>query len=608
MTPARSDERAAGRDEPAASPSRSVVLPAGLVAAATYLAMVTWMFWHPGFSPHQFKAYFANDQESYLSIAVNFAHGDFRSVEPFTQTGGIFYPRAYYQGLGLVAHATHSDPVVWWWVGSLGTQALLAGCVGAASAAFTGRRWVALLGPLALTSGVFGVLGGTGWLTLLHGHAVLWGPFAELFAGNGAAVAVAVDALCLLALVGVVSGRITGLGAWALALVVAVLIGAMASVHTYTFLTGAYVVSYVLAWHGLLRRGGRTGMVAAAVSAVAVVVLFVAGPRLAAEAGPLTLLVAGLVPAAPGLLLAVAADRRLLAGFALAVLGAAPQVVLTAVGVSSGDPFLLYRQSSSESGDLGVPLGSGLFHGLLLLVALGLVLTAGLAVRRTWWTSMALGAGFAWVLLWTNDSWGANQEPYRLWLNGYTMLLPVAMVVGAWVVGELGTRWVRLAGAGFVALALVSLTDYLAFSLTTGIGDTIDYRTAQLDAVAAVTAGIPADDDSLVLAGPCVAPRALKIRTGRAVAYENVGMAWATEHDALVALVPQMWPGHSPPASTGARVGLDVALARRAGVGYVVGDTGCPQQYADPSLKLVRTATYRTPLGPAAQIQLWRLY
>ena len=85
------------------------------------------MFWSPGFSLHQFKAYFANDQQSYLTIAVDFANGDFRSVEPYTQTGSIYYPRAYYQAIGLLARLTHSDPVVWWWIGSLGSQALLAG-------------------------------------------------------------------------------------------------------------------------------------------------------------------------------------------------------------------------------------------------------------------------------------------------------------------------------------------------------------------------------------------------------------------------------------------------------------------------------------------------
>jgi hypothetical protein len=581
------------------------VLACGVVAAVVHLVMVTWMFWGPGFSPHQFKAFFANDQESYLAIAVNIAHGDFRSVEPFTQTGTIYYPRAYYQGLGLVAHVTHSDPVVWWWAGSLGTQALLAGVVGAASAAFSGRRWAALLGPMALTAGVFGELRGTGWLTLLHEHGVLWGPFAEFFAGNGATVAVAVAALCLIALVGVVSARITGRRALVVAFAVAVLLGAMASVHTYTFLTGSYVVTFVLAFRGLLGRRGRVALVAAVVTLALVVALFVAGPRVAAGVGPLALLVGGLLPAAPGVLLAIAEDRRILAGLVLAALGAAPQVVMTAVGVSSADPFLLYRQDSTGSADLGVPLGLGIFHGALLLVGLALVLTAGLVARRTWWTAMALGAACAWVLLWTNDSWGASQEPYRLWLNGYTMLLPVVIVVGAWIVGELGARWVRVAGAAFMVLALVSLTDYLAFSLSPGIGNTIDYHSSQLDAVHRATADVPPEGrNGLVLAGPCIEPRALKIRTGLAVAYENVGMAWAAEHEALVALVPEMWPGHSPAPGAG----LDVEQARAAGVGYVLADTGCAdQQYADPALRLVRSEGYRTPAGAAARVELWRL-
>ena len=107
-----------------------------------------------------------------------------------------------------------------------------------------------------------------------------------------------------------------------------------------------------------------------------------------------------------------------------------------------------------------------------------------------------------------------------------------------------------------------------------------------------------------MLAGPCIDPNALKIRTGVAVAFENVGMAWATEHDALVALVPDMWAGHSPPAGSP----LDVAAAREAGVRYVLTDSSCAgPDYRDPSLELVRSASYPTAAGPTAQVQLWRL-
>ena len=160
------------------------------------------------------------------------------------------------------------------------------------------------------------------------------------------------------------------------------MIGATASVHTYTFLTGTYVVTYVVAFAGLLWRRGRGALVAAAVSVVLLVALFVVGPRLADSASPLALLVLGLLPAAPGALLAIAHDRRILAGFAAIAVGAAPQVVLTTLGVASGDAFLEYRQASTRVADLGVPLGIGLFHGSLLLVALLLVLLAGLAARH----------------------------------------------------------------------------------------------------------------------------------------------------------------------------------------------------------------------------------
>ncbi len=592
---------------------RAVVLACGVVAAALHLVMVTWMFWGQGFSLHEFKAYFANDQESYLAIAVNVANGDFRSVEPFTQTGAIHYPRLYYQGLGLLSYLTHVDPVVWWWVVGLGAQAALAGVVGAFSAALSGRRWLALLGPVALNAGIFGELRGTTWLTVLREHSVIWGSFAEFFAVNGATVAVAIDAMALIVLVGVVSGRITGRRALVAALGCALVLGAMASVHTYTFLTGAYVVTYVVAIFGILGARGRRSAAAAGVSALLLAGLFVVGPRLVAGVGPLALLVAGLLPAAPGVLLAAARERRILAGAALLVLAATPQVVLTAAGVAGGDPFLNYRQGSTGTVDLGVPVGLGLLHGIVLVSALLLVLAGGIAARQHWWTAIAIGSTLAWVLLWTNDVWGASQEPNRFWRNGFTLLLPVVVVVGAWMLAELDRRWLRAAGAGLVLAAVLSLTDYLSFSLSPGVADTIDYHSPQMDAVATVVRGLDRDVGRdvdrvgarrLVLAGPCLAPRSVKIRTGLPVAYENVGMAWSARHDALVALVPDMWEEHSPPEDAG----LDVDTARSAGVAYVLVDTSCTgPDYSDPALTPAGTARYRTSRGVMAEIQLWRL-
>jgi hypothetical protein len=149
--------------------------------------------------------------------------------------------------------------------------------------------------------------------------------------------------------VGVVSARITGRRALVVAFAVAVLLGALASVHTYTFLTGSYVVTFVLAFHGLLGRRGRVPLVAAGVTPALVVALFVAGPRVAADVGPLALLVGGLLPAAPGVLLAIAEDRRILAGLVLAAVGAAPQVVMTRGRRARGS-------GGAGSGDVAGPL------------------------------------------------------------------------------------------------------------------------------------------------------------------------------------------------------------------------------------------------------------
>ena len=132
--------------------------------------------------------------------------------------------------------------------------------------------------------------------------------------------------------------------------------------------------------------------------------------------GPLVLLVLAMAPALPGLFLLWRQVGRVVL---FAVLGyglaAAPQVVLTLAGILGGDAFLSFRTGSAN--DLSVRPVDGLVAASPVLLPVLLVLAAGIRYREPLWVAVSGGGAAAWFVAATNDVWGANQEPYRMYLN-----------------------------------------------------------------------------------------------------------------------------------------------------------------------------------------------
>lgn len=508
-----------------------------------------------------FRGYFANDQMSYAAIATNVAQGNLAFVEPFTLTGTSFYPSAWYQVVGLVAWATGLPVWVLWQVmGALVVMAAVA-TVGWLGLKLSGRSWAPLLPGLALLTGTLATLTSGDWLSVLGHHAVLWGPFGSLFTLNAEVIGVSLAAIALSLLVRAATG-----GSKALVIVAAGLIGAIANVQTYSFLASSFLAALVIAIASVLLTRARF---LAIVSAVAMVVVLAAGPAIANAIGPLPLfglLLATLAPAAWPL--AKRHWQTTLFGLIAVGVLASPQVIRTLLGVASKDPFLLYRQESSQ--DLGVPLGPAALAALPLVVV-------GVACALVVWrrrqpvlAALLIALPVASIVMSTNDRWGFNQEPYRFWLQyeilGALLLMPVA----AWAV----SNWRptpqprRAIAAVIAAIAVVtwavSAYDTVAwwrFTEAQGVLSTTDTRAV---AVQSVLKG----REGLVMSSHCLDPRLLKLISKGPVAFYNAGLAWpANELDFKIF------------QDAGRRAGEDFQALQAADVRWVITDSACPTEW-----------------------------
>ena len=337
--------------------------------------------------------------------------------------------------------------------------------------------------------------------------------------------------------------------------------------------------------------------------------VFFIGPPLHDRLGPLAVLMLGLLPALPGLIVGAIRTRGLVAGlFGLSALAASPSVVGTLQGVRNDDPFLAYRVVSSTG--LGVPWRDGVVAAVVLLLPLGLVFFAGLYRKNAVWTGYALGVSLAWAMVAKNDRWGANQEPYRLWIDGFFLvavtLLPVLVLVAREYLGKQGsTRQPAVEGAEGVAhtsvrarqlfrlslglvvvAALLSAVDWAGFYRSTSGVVLLRFDGPREVAMAE---SVGEDIDGLVVTDPCIDPTALKIATGAPVVYMNVGMAWPVDYRDVEAIL--------------------AARARTAGATWVVTDSLCSQdwesKYSD--LLTMETATSYRAGASAGVITLWRL-
>ncbi|WP_460530985.1 hypothetical protein [Humibacter ginsengiterrae] len=568
-----------------------------LIAVVVYLiGQVSVVVMRSGWSVADFRDFFSYDAYGYMAIVKDVADGQVLTGEPTTETGQNFYPHAYYTFLGLIARTFNANPIAVWNVVGIMVQVGLIVVIALVLIGLSGRWWCGLLAPIPLMLGTFSWIWDPGsWYVTLASHAVLWGPFAVLFTLNGEAFALSAGAAMLLALMWLWGRSHPKRSRLVFTVLICLGIGCLANVQTYSFLTTVYVLVFVVSVWGVMAT--RNWWLVGA-SAVLVPVVFLLGPLVNTHFGQLPTLVFGLVPAAPGVaVLVIRAPKTLLIPMGALVLGAAPQVVWTVYGIASHDPFLTYRVASNSQ--LGVHYVQGLISALALVVPLIAVFGAGLLFRNPSWAAYGMGASVAWFLLAFNDRWGANAEPYRLWIDGFTVvsILSTAMLVDV-AVGRSGAaygsagakrRWANVATiTALVVCACVAVTSSIdwfrffrndAFHTSSNLSDPRDSVASAL-----AEAKVGTSPGPLVLTDPCIDPRVLKINSGVPVAYYYIGMAWPRERDAVQAVMD---------ART--RNSIDFAAARAANVKWVVTDSRCradwPSKYAG-KLALVSSSSY----------------
>lgn len=612
-------DHASGRPiEPDPAPAHPVPrLPAagaviGAVAAHLYLHLSPLVS-QTGWTLSSFRDYYPYDQFSYLAIATNWSQGFRADTEPFTRTGTSPYPDLYYRTMGWLADVVGANPVVMWNLLGAAVQAVLVAGLATATIVVTRRWWAGMAAPLPFVMGTLAVAAQGTWLTELDSHAVLWGPFGVMFTANGESAALCLAGLAIVTLVVVGSGAVRSVRTrWVLVMAAAAAVGLLAEIQTYTFLVTVMVIAYATAAVGVARSLRREVWVP--VTALLVLAVFLLGPAIS-SVSPLAALAFGLVPAVPGMVLV--AGRHGWPGLLIAVFlagaFAAQQLLATVVGVASGDAFLTYRAASSAN--LGVPPGDGPRAAAVLLVALALVVLVG-ALRRSWFATAApLGAALAWYLGATNDVWGADQEPYRFWLDMMLLisvgLLP--LVVDAFVVvlrtvrrvpGSEGTLRLRsgrrpragvLLGALTVVAVLfvVSVADFAVFRQDIARQEPItifDDRSAVLAEVASEAA------DGVVLADPCIEPFVLKVVWGGPTAFYNLGLAWPENPTHYRAVLDARLDGR-----------LDLDEASKAGISYVAADSDCAQGWASDLVAAGATQVTERSYGADGSYVLWRL-
>lgn len=592
----------------------------------------------PNFTLGRFRDYFAHDQLGYLAIVKNFSEGQFAGFEPDTETGANTYPRMYYEVIGLVARVTGWDPIVAWNVCGTLVQLLLVGLLAAILIGVSKRWWLGLVAPVPFMLGTFSRLTVTGWYTQLESHAVIWGPFGILHTLNGETVSLSIAAICVL-LLGLLwlrpAGRWTRLISTT---VISLVLGGLANVQTYSFIAAIYLLAFGLATWALMR--GRH-LVLAVLSMLLIPVVFLAGPTVAEVGGQLPALVFGLLPAVPGVLALIVRSRGSVAIYCVAVvLGAAPQVIGTVVGLVTGDPFLAYRVESNTK--LGVPLETGLISGLALIVPLLLILIVAIRRRRPLWGGYALGAGLAWFMLASNDIWGANAEPYRLFMDVFFLIAATILPVGVLVLSDLWRSASPLAPAAAAAepagaepagaepatteqpapvrqpaagrsvprwfiigatvlslgIATASLTDWWVF-YRSDVARALMVTDSPRDKAATELAqqSAAAHPDTLVMVDFCIDPRVLKVTSGVPVAYYHLGMAWPTEYNAMGTIVSARLSG-----------AIDREAALQANATQVLTDSACDwdTRYAD-ILDEQASLPYTNDDGSTGTITLWGL-
>ena len=512
-----------------------------------------------------FRGYFPFDQLTYAAIASNAAGGNLAMVEPFTETGTSFYPSLWYLFLGVVAGvAGVGVPAVWTVLGAIAV-ALSVIAVGWVAYRLSGRNWApALVGP-ALWIGPLALVFGEGWYLPLESHALLWGPYGQLFSLNAEAVGTSLGAIALMMLLLTSTRSPRSTGTVALVVGAGLIVGLVANIHTYSFLVTVGFVATWIAVVGIGSAAPSSRLPLVGLSAAVVVTVGVIGSISSPLRESLAMFVLMLLAAFPGALIVMRRVPTLaIVGLAAVVVTSTPQVLLVLRGITSGDPFLAYRQVQSGSLDIGlVPF-------LMATLPIGLwVLVITLASKRSSLPlpiKASVGSGFlALTILSFNNVWGFVQEPYRMWIASLTLTTMLAVPLTAHVITNRGTianrpsvRITALAAAVAVGWSWWNVGGFRAFvdDLTP-----ISFGSSRLTALSALTTG----RGGLFTSDPCIDPLQLKVASRERIAFYSQGLAWPNDRESIDAVIDSRVAGV-----------FDPEVLRRAGVTYLVTDSTCP--------------------------------
>lgn len=556
-----------------------------------------------------FRDFYSFDQWGYLAIVRNVIDGVPSTLEPDTETGTNYYPHAYYLLLGLIARLFAWDPITAWNIVGLVLQSALVGTLAYVMIRLSRRIWAGLFAPMPFVAGTFSWLLGGSWFLTLDSHAVLWGPFAVLHTLNGEAAALCVAGMAMLWLIVVWVEPTSERTKLIVTTVVAAVIGALANVQTYSFITASYMVLYVAAlWVILARRDVVVGIA----SALLVPVVFIAGPSVNELGGQLATLVFGLIPVIPAVIRFFISTRgRAVIPAVAFVLAALPQVIHTVNGLVSGDPFLSYRVASNV--DLGVDADAAVLGALAVIVPILLVVVAGVLRRRVMWIAYGTGMLVAGILLSTNDLWGANAEPYRIWIDVVFFAAVTAAAMSAQVGAEMvdraaegsrraNTLVVSAAAVVVVALAVASSNDFVQFVRDDSVHNVVALDTPRDRAILDAVEGIPMPGepvaDELTVADTCIDMKRLKVLTGIPIANYHLGMAWPERYE-------EVWDVYAD--RYGAEI--DQGHAIEAGVRWVLTDSACGDGWEQTGgLRPIRSVEYSdASTGQVGAITLWEL-
>lgn len=580
-----------------ASPTRRPIplALAFMVAQAVVVAVLLGPVWRQEWW-RGFRGYFDNDQLSYAAIASNVASGTLGLVEPFTLTGSLYYPSLWYQAIGMIALATGLPVYLAWTAAGLLVVGSAVAFVGWAAYRCSGLWFAPVLPAAALLTGTFSWSVAGDWYTPVGSHAVLWGPYGTLFTLNAEAAGLSLAAIAISSLLLAARPRrsMTQRRRAVMVLAAAALLGLLANIQTYSFFTGVLIAAvFAAAWS--VQRYRSFGWLAGALVGVGVALL--AAPAIATVTGPLPvygILLLAILPAA--IPLVRAHPRLAVSAGAISAAFASPQVARTMVGLAQGDPFLAYRQASTEG--LGVPLGAGLL-GALPLLLVGLVCAVAMRGRKQFaLVSLLTALGAGWILMAANDRWGFDQEPYRFWLQFEVLSALLLAVALAWALAEARRmalpRLVAVVALGAAAAvtwsaSVADLPGFWRFADGAGVVVADDDR-------ARAIRGLLGGHDGLVASSQCLDPRVLKLIWPGPVAFYNAGLAW-----------PQDEPAFRTFQDEGRRSTERPDALRAAGVEYVMTDSACPSDWrfgSDQSVVAFATQDYAGPGGPG-RLTLW---